>query len=1090
MTMSLAERATATLALGFLLTVVPPGAAYAQACTKTWTAPVSDLWSNAARWTPAGVPTDDDDVCITVDGTYTVTLQGGRVARSLTVGNAQNTQVQTLLLLAFASNGNATLTVGNGVANAGAIVFDGPASGAATTLTVSNGVLANTSTGLLHTTAAGTGGRTLNADITNDGSVRLERTTNLSKLDGVMTNRSAFTVAAGAQFTCTSRCVFNQEQGSIAGPGTITMSADTFNFNGGSINGEVLLTLGSALNIGAGSVGAASFAFQNSGNTMSGDLAPGQTVLLRGLGPNALAVVTAANGFTNGGTIILDAMGTDASSSNTGAALTVTNGTLTNSATGLIHSRVSVAGASSRTFTGNLTNFGTVTVDQNTSLNKVGASYANSNTFVIKAGATLTVSGAGTTFVQQSPGAIGGGGILTLAVGTIFKGVGNIGANVSNSGQFHPGASPGVLNIAGNYTQTANGSFHVELGGSVPGQFDQLNISGQATLAGTLAVSVINNFCPSGTFTIATYASRSGDFGTKTGLVLADGRVMTATAGATAYSLSAPGGCASSTSLASAPNPSVFGQPVVFTATVTSGGNPVTVGMVNFKEGMALLGGSTLNAAGQASFSTTSLSAGSHTITAEYGGTADFKPSSGNVVQVVNKANTATSAVSSANPSTFGQPVTFTATVAAVAPGAGTPSGTVSFKEGAAALGTVTLSAGVASFTTSTLAVGAHSISVEYSGDGSFNPSAFVLVQTVNAAAKPAVAVTNENDDTVSFIDVETNAVAHTVAVGHKPVAATFFDAAFGAFQLPAKLYVAERRSDDPEGESRGGNGAIQVLAGPVSPTESNRAEFSAGAAIAVGSHPEALALSPDGSRLWVANRNDDSISIVERASESVIATLALAVVEPSKGKGNDKIREIGAKPMGVTFSPDGKYAYVTGRNSGNLVVVDAANPAILGHVDVGNKPQALAVSRDGTKVYAANRNGNEVAVVDVTDPARPALVARIATGDKPEGLALLNDGTKLYVTSRTTNSVTVFDVHPAAPYASVRTTVPVGSGPWGVAVTKPDSSTGGGEFIYVTNRDDNTVSVIDAATDAVIATVPVGKAPTGVAAGLLPTAP
>ncbi len=84
----------------------------------------------------------------------------------------------------------------------------------------------------------------------------------------------------------------------------------------------------------------------------------------------------------------------------------------------------------------------------------------------------------------------------------------------------------------------------------------------------------------------------------------------------------------------------------------------------------------------------------------------------------VSKAATTTAVTSGANPSVFGQPVTFTATVAAKAPGAGTPSGTVDFLDGATMIGSGTLnqsSPDTATFTTtSSLAVGPHSITAKY----------------------------------------------------------------------------------------------------------------------------------------------------------------------------------------------------------------------------------------------------------------------------------------------------------------------------------------------------------------------------------------
>jgi hypothetical protein len=81
----------------------------------------------------------------------------------------------------------------------------------------------------------------------------------------------------------------------------------------------------------------------------------------------------------------------------------------------------------------------------------------------------------------------------------------------------------------------------------------------------------------------------------------------------------------------------------------------------------------------------------------------------------------ATTVTSSLNPASTGQPVTFTATVAASGGATGTPTGSVTFDDGAAVLATVSLnSSGVATFTTGSLAAGAHSITSVYGGDSSF----------------------------------------------------------------------------------------------------------------------------------------------------------------------------------------------------------------------------------------------------------------------------------------------------------------------------------------------------------------------------------
>jgi hypothetical protein len=104
--------------------------------------------------------------------------------------------------------------------------------------------------------------------------------------------------------------------------------------------------------------------------------------------------------------------------------------------------------------------------------------------------------------------------------------------------------------------------------------------------------------------------------------------------------------------------------------------------------------------------------------------------------------NTTTSLASSLNPSAYGQKVTFTATVAPLS--SGTPTGTVSFKDGAANLGTVSLSSGSGSLSSSTLSAGSLSITASYSGDSNFSPStSAALIQSVNKATTTAAVVSN-----------------------------------------------------------------------------------------------------------------------------------------------------------------------------------------------------------------------------------------------------------------------------------------------------------------------------------------------------------
>src|SRR5439155_11761280 len=162
------------------------------------------------------------------------------------------------------------------------------------------------------------------------------------------------------------------------------------------------------------------------------------------------------------------------------------------------------------------------------------------------------------------------------------------------------------------------------------------------------------------------------------------------------------------TAVASSQNSSTFGQSVTFTATVTvqAPGAGTPTGTVNFKDGNTIIGSGALDVTGHATFTTTALTAAGspHSITAVYAGdgsSGNFNSSTSPALsQVVNMADTTTALVSSGSPTVFGQSVTFTATVSTVAPGAGTPTGTVSFKDGTTTLLTPNLVSGQATFTT------------------------------------------------------------------------------------------------------------------------------------------------------------------------------------------------------------------------------------------------------------------------------------------------------------------------------------------------------------------------------------------------------
>jgi hypothetical protein len=208
-------------------------------------------------------------------------------------------------------------------------------------------------------------------------------------------------------------------------------------------------------------------------------------------------------------------------------------------------------------------------------------------------------------------------------------------------------------------------------------------------------------------------------------------------------------GFASKTTLTTSGSPTFAGQPVTFTATVTSTQGTIPNGeLVTFYDGTNAIGtGAT--ASGVATFTTSSLTAKMHFIKATYAGDATFEPSAGAVKQVVDKYATTTTLSSSLNPSNYGQAVTLTATVTPIGPYQ--PTGRVAFKNGSAGLGLGTLNAsGVATLTTAKIPLGADTLTATYDGDAFNGESVSVAItQTVSQASLGMVLTSAPNPSTL-----------------------------------------------------------------------------------------------------------------------------------------------------------------------------------------------------------------------------------------------------------------------------------------------------------------------------------------------------
>jgi YVTN family beta-propeller protein/predicted outer membrane repeat protein len=487
------------------------------------------------------------------------------------------------------------------------------------------------------------------------------------------------------------------------------------------------------------------------------------------------------------------------------------------------------------------------------------------------------------------------------------------------------------------------------------------------------------------------------------------------------------------------PDPSVVGQTVTVQYSVTSGTSVTPTGNVTVTDGSQSCTATV--AAGQCTL--TFVSVGSKSLTAAYAGDAAFTGStSAAEAHQVNKADTTTTITSdSPDPSFVGQAVTIKYSVSVNAPGAGTPTGNVTVSDGPDSC-TGTVSAGQCSI--SFPSAGSKSLTASYAGDVNFNSS----------GPSPATA--------------HGVYAADAISVGTTPT---------GVAVSAGKAYVANQGSNNVS--------VIDLTQNPpaVSPTP-----------IAVGNMPDAAALSADGSRLYVPNFGDGTLSIISTATNTVSQTVAvgsrptgvvevggsvyvanllsgtISVVDPSAGTVSKTISlpgagtPTGAAPSGLAVSADGHTLYANDARNGMTYAVDLTHvpdPAVAGSVSVGLNPAYLSVA--GTLGYVANPGSNSVSVLDLSKSPPVRMLSDVTVGTAPFGVVAVPSSKQVFVTNSGSNTLSVIDTS-AAP--AVAFTTATGSIPDAIALS-PDQQT-----VVVSNEGDNTVSIFHVGQAAPAGTV------------------
>jgi predicted alpha-1,2-mannosidase len=223
----------------------------------------------------------------------------------------------------------------------------------------------------------------------------------------------------------------------------------------------------------------------------------------------------------------------------------------------------------------------------------------------------------------------------------------------------------------------------------------------------------------------------------------------------------------------------------------------------------------------------------------------------------------------------------------------------------------------------------------------------------------PRIALASIYTNSVAIVDMQSSALQTRIKVGANPAAL--------AIAGGTTVWVAER-------------GADAVV--PIDPNA-----MKAGDAVSVGSHPVALAASPNGNLLYVACQAANAVSIVDTSTRKEIARIPT-----------------GAAPAALALAPDGSL-YVADSFGNDVTIIDTRTNSAIARVAAGVLPRAIAFARG--KAYVANWADSTVSVIDT---ATHKLVRTLHTGDQPAALDVSADGAFVYVALSGDNAFQTID--------------------------------------------------------------------------------
>jgi YVTN family beta-propeller protein len=218
---------------------------------------------------------------------------------------------------------------------------------------------------------------------------------------------------------------------------------------------------------------------------------------------------------------------------------------------------------------------------------------------------------------------------------------------------------------------------------------------------------------------------------------------------------------------------------------------------------------------------------------------------------------------------------------------------------------------------------------------------------------------------------------------------------------------------------------------------------------VGVQSSPHGVAINLALKRLYVANHDGDTLSIVDSTTYAVVKTI-------SAGDG----------PNGVAYNSKNGYIYIADRNTNKVRVINAGTYAFVKDISVGSQPDGVAANNVSNKIYVANYGSGTVSIIN---GSTNTVEKTVTVGSEPANIAIDTGLNKAFVSLHGAGRIAAINS------AGTVTSIDVYSqGPYGIAVDTVR------KLVYVATIDTFRIAVVNASSNTFLGWAEIRRLPKG----------